>query len=76
MIAHDREMRASLARVRAALAATPGEAAAALRRDGTFLAAGRDVPSRTLPPAPTLETLAPAAARRRFLLEARAMRRL
>ena len=60
MIAHDREMRASLARVRAALAATPGEAAAALRRDGTFLAAGRDVPSRTLPPAPTLETLAPA----------------
>ena len=59
MIAHDREMRASLARVRAALAATPGEAAAALRRDGTFLAAGRDVPSRTLPPAPTLETLAP-----------------
>ena len=60
MIAHDREMRASLARVRAALAATPTEAAAALRLDGTFLAAGRDVPSRTLPPAPTLETLAPA----------------
>ena len=59
MIAHDREMRASLARVRAALAATPTEAAAALRLDGTFLAAGRDVPSRTLPPAPTLQTLAP-----------------
>ena len=61
MLAHDSEMRASLARVRAALAAPPAEAAAALRRDGTFLAEGRDVPSRTLPPAPRLGTVAPAA---------------
>ena len=63
MLAHDSEMRASLARVRAALSATPGEAAAALRRDGTFLAAGEDLPSRTLPPPPRLAALAAAPAR-------------
>jgi hypothetical protein len=63
MLAHDSEMRASLARVRAALSATPGEAAAALRRDGTVLAAGEDLPSRTLPPPPRLAALAAAPAR-------------
>ena len=63
MLAHDSGDARVLARVRAALSATPGEAAAALRRDGTFLAAGEDLPSRTLPPPPRLAARRGAPAR-------------
>jgi hypothetical protein len=56
-LAHAASARSCLERVKRSLAATPSEAAAALKEDGTFLATGSALPSRMMPAPPKLRTL-------------------